>query len=86
MERVPGDTDLGVLERPVELALTLCVFLRAIQKSEESPTIAPSAPASMTSPSWSSPCAAIVEAALRVVSPGKIGMTASNHTKRKVSR
>ena len=37
----------------------------------------------MTSQSDRSPSAAIVEAALSVVSPGKIGMTASNQTNRK---
>ena len=54
-------------------AWNLAPDFRAIQKSIESPTIAPSAPATMTRTSSSSPLAAIVEAALSVVSPGKSG-------------
>jgi hypothetical protein len=56
----------------------LAALLRAIQNREESPRIAPSAPATMTSWRLRSPLAASVEAALSVVSPGKMGMTASN--------
>ena len=52
-------------------------YLRASQNSAESPTIAPRAPITMIGQSSSLPWAATVEAAFRVVSPGKIGITAS---------
>ena len=61
----------------------LPAFLRAIQNSDESPTIAPSAPANMTLSRSRLPSAASVEAAFSVVSAGKIGTTASNQTSRK---
>jgi hypothetical protein len=57
-------------------------LLRAIQYSDESPTSAPSAPRTITSQSSRSPLAAKVDAAFSVVSPGKIGITASAATKK----
>ena len=66
---------------------TLAALLRAIQNSDESPTIAPNAPADDDGLELElSPCAASVEAALSVVSPGKIGMTASNQTSTKAQQ
>ena len=53
-------------------------YFRAIQNSVESPTIAPMAPITMIGTSSRWPFAAAVEAALSVVSPGKIGITASS--------
>ena len=53
-------------------------YLRAIQNSDESPTMAPSAPMTMIGTRSSKPFAAAVDAALSVVSPGKIGITASS--------
>ena len=54
---------------------------RAIQYSAESPSTAPTDPASITSQMLSAPCAASVEAAFSVVSPGNTGQTASRNTR-----
>ena len=48
--------------------------------------MAPSAPITITGTNSSEPSAAAVDAALRVVSPGKIGMTASRAIMRNTIR
>ena len=86
VQHAPGGLNLLVLLALSRPGRTLAAYLRAIQKRQESPTIAPRAPASMTSSSSSPPSAAIVDAAFSVVSPGKIGITASRPTRRKTMR
>ena len=58
VEAVPGRRVPSGSPAPCRAGVALLVaLLRAIQNSDVSPTIAPSAPASMTSPSWrASPC------------------------------
>jgi hypothetical protein len=59
---------------------------RPIQNAMESPTTAPSAPATMTSQMLRSPFAANTAATTIEVSPGKIGITPSPATSRNTAR
>ena len=79
VHQVEGLPDLRVGLGPGDLALEPVGVLAAqSQNSAESPRIAPSAPMTTIGARSSLPLAATVAAAFSVVSPGKIGITASS--------